>query len=198
MTTAPLPASEEAPRLAPPGAGVPGHQRMLGWVAVRVVSRVVPIGESVRRFRASADELIGLCPADASAARRVLVPPMRFLEDSSRYWSSAMVLEHLTIVGVGVTELLKELTAGRAVSTVTGTADVKPRGELTPAESIDAFGRMVDGFTAVVGDGDAVRRCTLTHPHPWFGPLRPRVWVSFMPVHHRVHLRQMRAILSGF
>jgi hypothetical protein len=51
------------------------------------------------------------------------------IEDSSRYWSAAMVLEHLIEVGSRIATGVVELTHGQAASVKADIADVKPKGQ---------------------------------------------------------------------
>jgi hypothetical protein len=190
--------TQVSPQLAPPGAGVARAQRAYGWVLVRVAA-ACPIGVVLSKLERVSASLVALCPTGGEAGaelavRRVLVRRMTGIEDSSRFWSGAMVLEHLTIVGVKVKELVTELSQGRPSSWVLRTQDVKPAGVQTRAESVAAFEGMVRDFVACVrGMGRGLSSPTL-HQHPWFGPLRCRQWVAFVMLHHMVHVPQMRAI----
>src|SRR4051794_8680829 len=88
------------PRLAPPGAGLPVPELFIArllfafrrWNGSREAFNTR--FESERR---AISELLKECDPEA-AARRVLIQRPRGLEDSSRYWSVWMTLDHLRIV----------------------------------------------------------------------------------------------------
>src|SRR6188768_2132871 len=106
--------TEAEPQLAPPGAGLP---RLELFVARRLFASRLKRGNRedfnahFRKERATIAELVAGCDAE-SAARRVLIDRPRGLEDSSRYWSVWMTLEHLRIVHHGITRTMEALAAG--------------------------------------------------------------------------------------
>src|SRR4051812_31652717 len=104
----------KTPALAPPGKGLP----FLQWVAARFW--LFPkfcrssTWDSAEEFHLREGKMIlalaeGLTPEKLKT--RVLVSGVRGIEDSSRFWSVAMVMEHLVIVGdlirIGVRALSK-------------------------------------------------------------------------------------------
>jgi len=58
--------------------------------------------------------------------KRVLIKPILGIEDSSRYWSVAMCLEHLVIVDRGIADIAVSLSQGRAYPRALSIAEVKP------------------------------------------------------------------------
>src|SRR5690348_4572252 len=102
------------PKLAPPGAGLPKPELYVArlmfawqrWTGNRdsFNSRFHQERELIRR-------LVGSCAGDAGA-RRVLISRPPGLEDSSRYWSVWMTLDHLRIVNRGVIRVIGALTKG--------------------------------------------------------------------------------------
>ena len=188
---------DRMPVLAPPGAGVSALER---WVGRRVLLPLYHrrlawehVPEHVERQAAA---LLG--PAarldEPRLTRRVLVPRMIGLEDSSRHHSYAMVLEHLTIVGERATEIVVDLAAGRPPAGAVRTADLKPAGATTGAAAIEAYTAWVARFRRRVLDAAGDRQSPLRFEHPWFGPLDARRWLCFVPFHQAIHLRQARAI----
>ena len=117
------------PHLQPPGAGLPFIPRIyLRWFGRRVLrwkyswdSAPIAIGATAERlYRAVAN-----LPADV-LQRPALVPPMPGIEDSSRYWSPAMVIQHLNMTCEIFTGIIVKLSRGEAISERRGPADVKP------------------------------------------------------------------------
>jgi hypothetical protein len=197
------PMTQPSTQLAPPGTGVPAGERVFGWWLVRVAA-ACPVGVLLWRLERVSAALVAVCPGgeggvegEEKGTRRVLVPRNMGIEDSSRFWSGAMVLEHLTIVGRAVTALVGDLSRGRGSSWVLRTQDVKPAGGQTRAGAVAAFEGMVREFAGCVRGAGRGLSSRTRHQHPWFGPLRCRQWVAFVPLHHMVHLKQMIAIRDG-
>jgi hypothetical protein len=189
----------ETPQLAPPGAGVPRWQMLAGrhlllpwygrlsWDAARDLHDRE--GRALVRLADGRDE--------RELSRRVLVPPQIGLEDSSRHWSYAMVLEHLVIIGDRVVDVVVELTHGRVPRGAVRTEQLKPAGETTPPAAIDGFLGFLERLRRATADPTADRDAAGRFPHPWFGPLSARRWLAFLPMHQRIHVRQARRILGG-
>lgn len=116
------------------------------------------------------------------------------MEDSSRYWSAAMVLEHLIIVGSLMSEAVVLLSRGVAPDSSLGIADVKPLGGVSHDQSLALFTEFLattaHRMTVDVLDRES-KKCLV---HPWFGPLDLRQWHWLMAAHQRVHRKQLEAI----
>jgi len=130
----------------------------------------------------------------AQRVRRVLVRPQIGLEDSSRYHSWAMVVEHLTIIGGALADVVLELTHRRVPGGKVSTAALKPRGGIDAAQAEDGYRRMLQRFRRVILEECDDWRSPTLYPHPWFGPLDARQWVCFAPFHQTIHLKQARRI----
>lgn len=182
------------PRLAPPGAGLPPVEL---WVARRLfgLKRLMGTREMYRaRFERErvriAAEVAGV--REPWRGERVLVPRLRGLEDSSRYWSVWMVLDHLRITNLIFAEVMAELVAGRVPETPASTAAVKPRV---------GVGREVEeGYEAAcerllkVEQGLGDLRTVARYAHPWFGPLDAAGWQALAAMHMGIHREQLRVI----
>lgn len=86
----------------------------------------------------------------AELNRPVLIPRLPGLEDSSRNWSVAMTIEHLHIVGQGVSGVLRCISMGQKPPAVVGTAEVKPHGDVDPDIVLDAYEDFIVGFRDTV------------------------------------------------
>jgi hypothetical protein len=186
--------------LAPPGAGIPFPQRIfLRWILNPFVAGREDPALSDRRFERLHEKIekTYLEIPEALRGKKVLVPPQRGLEDSSRYWSAAMVLEHLEIVERGVAGIIVELSHKRSPTQTVSTALVKPVSGMTPGEALLRFRVLRADFLpnlhAKIGDLNARG----THRHPWFGPFTARKWNWLLGIHAGIHLRQLRAIRNG-
>jgi hypothetical protein len=186
--------------LAPPGAGIPLLNRWLGRLLLKpLVLRRTPWEVSEKRFQSVHEKFKRELATFQQQAltERVLVPPMRGLEDSSRYWSAAMCARHLTIVGKNMEEVLSKLTHEEGISRVADTAAVKPElSKNDPSaiqEYVDFGDSLIQRIQASVGNRDS----RATFAHPWFGPMTAKEWMALLSMHTRVHLEQVRAIRAG-
>jgi len=189
----------ETVRLDAPGDGVPWWQRLVGrrfflpwycarlsWDGARDLLRKE--GHDLMRLADGRD------PADL--VRRILVPPLIGLEDSSRHWSYAMVLEHLRIIGRQTAEIITALSHGQQPpGPPVNTAHLKPEGALSGGGALADFHAFLEEFHRDMGRDVADRRSRVRFLHPWFGPLTARQWICFLPFHQRIHIGQARRIL---
>lgn len=185
------------PFLAPPGAGIPLLQRLaLRYLVKPLQLRSMTFDEAERLWLAAnkklTKELADIPRFDLTT--RVLVPPQRGLEDSSRFWSVAMTARHLTIVGAGIEQLIVALSEGRTDLPVADTASVKPELERNRPDALDEYLAFSADFHTRVRSAVADRNAPATHDHPWFGALNLRQWYWLMSAHTAIHRRQIREI----
>jgi|JI10StandDraft_1071094.scaffolds.fasta_scaffold09979_2 hypothetical protein len=189
----------DKPKLDKPGAGLP----FIEWAVAKYI--VFP-----RRFKNSSkekaladfaeqsDKILKLARGLSSEqlVERRLIARLQGLEDSSRYWSVAMTLDHLTIVGNLMSHAVIELSKGNNALKVVGTAEVKPGAAADAARSLKDFEEMTERFLLEVGKANIDVHSKVTHPHPWFGPLNAYQWLVFAAPHENIHLRQIEAIVA--
>jgi len=92
--------SNAEPKLARPGAGLPKVELYLARLRFALQCRTGnrdSFNARVQKERKAIRDLAGSCTSE-SAARRVLVERPPGLEDSSRYWSVWMTLDHFGIL----------------------------------------------------------------------------------------------------
>lgn len=127
----------------------------------------------------------------------VLVPPQAALEDDSRYWSVAMTLEHLIMVGDTVKIFVTALARGESPQIYLEMAAVKPRNKVSPAQSLADFrlfaATCMDELEPLIKNANT----TATHPHPWFGAFNSHQWYWLLAAHSNIHLKQIKGILKG-
>jgi len=185
-----------APRLAPPGAGLPWPELQIARLRFAWTRRSGDrrhFDAVFRQERAAMGELIRSC-SDEEAVQRVLIKRIRGLEDSSRHWSVWMVLDHLRITNVAFAQIMTALHNGIVPSQPATTAGVKPDpaadGQVVAAyeESCDA----VLASSAVIGVGKTLAKFA----HPWFGPLDAGGWHALAGIHMGLHHKQIERILA--
>lgn len=187
----------ENPKLDPPGAGLPWHQKLIlkYYVGPFVAAKTDWNISEARFYRLTNQintELEGL--TEDQLQKKILVPPQQGLEDSSRYWSIAMALEHLVIVGKGIFYAINELSAHRAPFGKADTAAVKPLGKMSAQDTQLLFERFCTTDYKKMIDTIQDRNSDLKFQHPWFGPMNAKQWFWLLPIHHNIHLKQIREI----
>jgi hypothetical protein len=127
---------------------------------------------------------------------RVLIRAPLGIEDSSRFWSAAMVLEHLIEVGSRIATGVVELTHGQAASVKADIAEVKPKGH-NDGGIVAAYRAFLEDYADKVTRRAGDRAARHTAPHPWFGELTPQRWVCLGAIHQQIHRRQIERIVAG-
>lgn len=185
------------PLLAAPGAGLPAHELRIGRVIFALGRRFVSRGAHRKRFQEERDAILGLvanCPLGLRS-RRVLVPRGRGMEDSSRFWSVWMTLDHLRITNEAFAMALGCLANGEVPARKANTADVKPDPEADEAtESAFSFScaQYLETEAAI-----ADLRTPVRYEHPWFGPMDAAGWHALAAGHMGIHRRQLQSILRA-
>lgn len=184
-------------RLAPPGAGLPFHQRiMLRWYVFPFIAKNADPGLSAKSFNVVYKKILesvkGL--TEKQLNQKVLVPPQIGLEDSSRYWSIAMTLDHLLIVGKQIEKGVIELSNGRAIPVKVDIAKVKPTEKNSAEDMVNEFENFITESPHRIVEGAKNWESTMTHFHPWFGPFPLKGWYWLLGAHGGIHLKQIRAI----
>lgn len=185
--------------LEPPGAGMRWYERLVAkYVVARYMSRWSD-DDALRVFRREGEEVLVLTRGltQEQLRERVLVPRMRGLEDSSRYWSVAMTLEHLEIVNLAVAETIVQLAAGQVPPGKLAIADVKPHASVDPNQVVAAYAACLDRFETRVAERVRPMNPAMQYSHPWFGPIDAHGWLCFAPLHQSIHHQQIKAILAG-
>lgn len=184
------------PTLAPPGAGVPWPELMFGramfgclrlaWSRRTALRRFIEDGRRITRCIRALEDRVG--------SRRVLVPRLTGLEDSSRYWSPFMIAQHLFVVNRDALAIIESLCDGRIPTGEVRIANLKPDAGATRnavddlEKSIEAFPRRIPGMANWPG--------LTRHRHPWFGPLNAHGWLCMVAMHHSIHRRQLDCVLK--
>ena len=189
--------AEPEPKLAAPGAGLPKLELLAArfiFARYRRRGNRESFNADFQRERGKIGTMVRSCTPE-QAARRVLIDRVRGLEDSSRYWSVWMTLDHLRIVHLGILGTIKSLANGIVPPGAASTARVKPGVDVT-ADVVDEYEKSCDDLLATVA-GVADPETPEKFPHPWFGPLNAGSWHALAPNHLAIHRKQIERIIEG-
>lgn len=188
--------SSSLPRLAPPGAGLPPPEQFIARRLFRLKCWLGSRPAFAAEFEAERRrilERVAQCDP-ARRGERVLIPRLRGLEDSSRYWSVWMTLEHLRITNEAFARVVGSLASGVVPEGEASMAAVKPGDDV--GEAVEAaFAASCMRFTTTVA-GVAELRTRVKFAHPWFGPLDAAQWHALAAMHMGIHRRQIERILK--
>jgi len=193
MTTA----TNAEPKLASPGAGLPKIELFIARLRFWWMQRRGCREEFTARFERERDAILSLASAqdEERASQRVLIDRLRGLEDSSRYWSVWMTLDHLRIVNHGTAGVIRALINGKPPERVASTATVKPSSEVD-ASVIQAFETSCSDFLGSFADTPDLHT-RARYAHPWFGSFDAAGWQFLGGLHMGLHRRQIECILAG-
>ena len=186
-----------APTLAAPGAGLPAPELWIARVLFALKRRFGSREAFTARFeqeRAAIRELLATCDP-AQRGEQVLIPRLRGLEDSSRFWSVWMTLEHLRITNTIFARVIQSLANGQVPTKKASTADVKPRADLT-AEVEAAYEASCDELLSVAAALPDLKTAA-KYAHPWFGPLDAAGWHALTATHMGIHRAQIAKIIAA-
>ena len=164
------------PELAPPGAGLPWIELQIARIGFRWLSQRATKESSSAQFGKEATILRGLVSrcSERSGMQRILIDRLRGMEDSSRYWSVFMTLDHLRIVNGAIARAIDLLAKGECPARAASTAQVKPDPSAN-AKVIDAFDASCQLLLCTAAPVDNLRTAT-RYAHPWFGELDAAQW----------------------
>jgi hypothetical protein len=187
------------PKLAKPGAGLPVIEwAMARYIVMPKLFKTTTKEKALSLFSHESKKIIALIKdlESSKLAERRLVPRLRGLEDSSRYWSIAMTMEHVIIVSDLMREAVVQLSNGNTKLPNVGTADVKPSRDVDAAETINRFETMSQRFIEDASNANLDAHPQATHAHPWFGPLNAHKWLVMGGVHENIHRVQIQKIIK--
>jgi hypothetical protein len=187
------------PKLDKPGAGLPLIELTVAkYIMFPLAKRSTTPEKAIALFSEETEKILALTNSlkHESMTERTLIPRLRGLEDSSRFWSVAMAVEHLVIVGNGIRQVILDLSSSGATSRQPrGTADVKPNPAIDPETAITSFRQMSEQFLLDTKTLDVNKFPAATFPHPWFGPLNAHGWLTLSGMHQQIHRKHIQEII---
>jgi len=189
-------AAARPPQLAAPGAGLPKIELFFARLMVRWKARHTDRPAATAAFAVERDAILRLAGdvAPEHLAKQVLIKRLPGLEDSSRFWSVLMTLDHLRIVNKEIAGVIAGLGAGQPPQRAASTAAVKPSGDVDHGV-IAAFEKGCRDFEQSV---EALKdlKTTARFAHPWFGLMDASEWHFMTGFHMMLHRRQIERILA--
>ena len=186
--------------LQPPGAGLPWYERGALNFAFKAAAYSYSDRAALKIFRRESNELLRIAYDDESydVFQTLLIPRVIGIEDSSRNWSVAMVLDHLCLTNAEMMTAVKSLSKGIVPKGEVDIALYKPDRDV----GIDVFERFeavnreyIETIESLLAASGKLRRRPM-FPHPWFGWLSPHQWHVLAALHQRIHRRQVQKIVA--
>lgn len=185
------------PQLDAPGAGLPRIERIVAKIIVGLKRRWISRAQATALFEDERDRILRLARScdEESGSRQILIKRLRGMEDSSRFWSIFMTLDHLRITNDAFASVIPALAAGVVPPRKASTAAVKPVEDCGIA-AVAGFEKSCEKFLETTGEipnlGTATR-----YQHPWFGALDAAGWHLIAGLHMGLHRRQLEEILRA-
>ena len=187
---------QSQPKLDKPGAGLPAIELLVARAMFAVKRRITTSAQATDQFASEQSLILQLAKKSSpeAASRPVLIDRIRGIEDSSRFWSIYMTIDHLNIVNEAISGAIGALVAGHVPPTATSTADVKPSPE-TGGEVLDRFETVCSRYLHSI-ESHSNLKTEHRYPHPWFGPMNAAEWHQLAAFHMALHRRQIEKILA--
>jgi hypothetical protein len=186
---------KSVPKLAPPGAGLPWLELIImrlgfGWLKRRTTREQATT--LLVEERDAILKLASQCDTE-SGSRPVLIDRLPGMEDSSRFWSVFMTLDHLRIVNLAISEVIRMLRRGEIPARQVRIADLKPN----PQADHSVVGEFEQSCKCVEQRASELPDLRTAHryAHPWFSPLDASGWHFLTGFHMQLHRRQIEQIL---
>jgi hypothetical protein len=185
------------PKLAAPGAGLPKIERFFANLMIHWKSKRTSREAAAATFASEREAILKLLHSTPAEHLKtpVLIKRLPGLEDSSRYWSMLMTVDHLRIVNDQINGVIASLCAGHVPPGAASTAAVKPSTRVDTSITA-AFETSCADFEKTVAK-QADLKTALKFPHPWFGPMDADAWHFMTGFHMQLHRKQLELILAG-
>jgi hypothetical protein len=188
--------SQHVPQLETPGSGLPPLELLIGKVGFALYRSMNSRQGATARFKSESQQLISLATSvsEEVGRQRILIKRIMGIEDSSRFWSVFMVIDHLIIADKLAIKIIENLSQEQNFSQRITIEGIKPQPE-RGKEVIDEFKQLVQDYILCL-EQITHWHSSSAHAHPWFGPLNVHGWHCFMAFHHFIHRRQLHRIIQ--
>ncbi len=191
------------PKLAKPGAGISLFERLFLYLFIKpFIMKRLDKAEALRSLREGRDEITAHIREFKAEdlTKRILVKRPYFVEDSSRYWSAAMLCNHLGKVNGALAKAIESgFTAKRGpkYNPRDRLKAVKPEAEKNIIQEIEIFQHSVERIQKAAQWQSEQDLSSRLIPHPWFGNLTHVQWIWFAGYHMKIHAKQLKQIHIG-
>ncbi len=191
----------EYPKLDLPGAGLPWLESLfLRYVYYPSRLHKTSWQQNLERLRTETQKISKICDSidEQQFQTRILIPRLRGMEDSSRFWSVGLAIQHLLITIEGMSHIAEELAKSHTISIEVDIAKVKPRQEDVTNKN-DMLKKLQ------LATETTVQKLLPYHEtpsrnykqyHPWFGRITAEGWVWVLGQHQSLHRKQMQMIVK--
>lgn len=183
--------------LAKPGAGLPSIERLtikyLFVPSLRIFITwdiaLILLKREIRLIK----ELLE--PFDSEFLQKQIIIDRTFaIEDDTRQFSINMVLEHLTIAGTMLFDLMKNLSDEKVPEGKITIESVKPHEN--KQNQLDEFLSFYYEYFEYI-ENHSKKQSKAKKRHPWFIEFNNFDWSVFMYMHTFVHRRQIESIIEN-
>ena len=191
----------QLPTLAPPGAGIPWFENfVLRYFYFPKKLKSTTWEKNLDRLQKETQKILLICEGltEQNFQTRKLIDRLRGMEDSSRFWSPALTIEHLLITLKGMTHIATELAQGKKPSIEVSTASVKPKQEDVTNKPImlDKLKSLSENCFSQLKTLQSNHSNQFRLEHPWFGPITSEGWVWVLAQHQALHRKQIQMIVA--
>ncbi len=183
-------------QLEKPGAGLPNFERLfIKNILVPVVRALFTWNIALFLLKRESRIIMKLIKGiDRSTLEQKIIIDRTFaIEDDSRQYSINMVLEHLSIAGYGVMNVIDALSKEEEFTDELTIVGVKP--SQNPENAQEIFMEFMNKYEYFINKLHK-KQSHMTKKHPWFVKFNNYDWSLFMYMHTFIHRRQIQAILS--
>ncbi|TQV62605.1 MAG: hypothetical protein FNT15_06360 [Sulfurovum sp.] len=183
-------------RLAPAGNGLPSFERkFIKVILIPIAQKVFTWDLALYMFKKEVDKINRLLKKipNQRLTQEIIIDRVFGIEDDSRRYSINMVLEHLTIVGSGIQQLIDTLSKEKAFEREVSIEAVKPQHN---EDYLEKFNQFSDSYIKFIKTLEK-KKSKMTKKHPWFVEFNNFDWSIFVYIHTMVHRRQIQRIISG-
>ena len=114
------------------------------------------------------------------------------IEDDTRQYSVNMVLEHLSIAGYGIMDIIDTLSKEEEFKEEITIVGVK--AHINGVEAMSSFKKFMKTYDQFIKELPK-KQSLQTQRHPWFVEFNNFDWSVFMYMHTFIHRRQIEAII---
>lgn len=184
---------EQMPKLDAPGKGLPFLHMLyarvrFGWS----LSKKDTPEKNWKRFEKTNRKILDLVKnlSLEQMHKKVLVPKLPGIEDSSRYWSVADTLEHIEIVAESIAELLELLVKKEVPNKKVDIASYKPKGKYNGQDPRPNFEHLSKKMLERLSPLE-IKHQKPYFNHPWLGNFSALQWQWLLSTHSGIHLNQI-------